>query len=702
MKKNHWRLLLALVISTASYVGTEIAFKNKTDSRHSDAKSVARLNMSVNEVQRKPTQRVIWESINKNDELYAGEAVRTAPGAEAQLFFPQQGTTIHLDPDSLVVLEQNDKGLSLDFLQGNMFVQSAQNSNDSLTLKTGSGEIKLKSADLSMSKAKDGNVNLEVHRGEAELNQGSKTTSLTKDKTAVLTQTGVNSSERLQVVSPQAGDSIYLNLSKGEKLTLNWKPLPATYSVAIEWGSTRGTMKKLEALQADGKDGKLSFIAKAGSWNLRVLATSSDSKLPPMASAVIPFRIQAKSAPSLSEPRDGSLVRKTEANMPVGFKWLTRHKFESQVIEISTNQNFKTIAAQQVLSGEASSHGTTLADGTYYWRVSGYLKVKDKVETLTSNKFSFKVTSQQESKPPQLKFPQPGQRLSYIDTQKSGVTFKWESPEGNERYKLSVQYKEGNGWISVADKEVEELTHHLSNLKPGSYQWKVATVDSKGGEARFSNPSPFLIEEIPKLEWADNLPGGIYEYPTPTPSLMAHWKPVADPLSTYRYRIANSDEVLETAEWKTTKQNLFDIPVANDGSYLAQAEALNDKGQTVAQSDIKTYIVKRRPLLPAPLWTSNDPLKSDAKGNVKLGWEHVQGAQNYVMILESPDGKVVDQQEIRRNTASLSRLKPGEYQVHVKCVDSLKRLGLESVKRKIQVPATSDIRAPKIKAMKVK
>src|SRR6185437_15575918 len=105
-----------------------------------------------------------------------GEAIRTAPNADAQLFFMKSKTTVHLDPDSLIVLEKNNSGLSLDFLQGNMFVQSSAQGHDGLTLKTGNGEIKLKSADLSLSKAQNGHVQLEMHRGVAELQQGSKKT----------------------------------------------------------------------------------------------------------------------------------------------------------------------------------------------------------------------------------------------------------------------------------------------------------------------------------------------------------------------------------------------------------------------------------------------------------------------------------------------------------------------------------------------
>src|SRR3954468_13264539 len=125
MKKNLWRVAVALIISSGGFVGTVVWFESgKAESQRGDKRPRARLNNSNNEVQRKPLKRVIWESINRNDELFPGEAVRTAPNADARLFFLKSGTMVHLEPDSLVVLEETEKGLSLDFLQGNLFVQS--------------------------------------------------------------------------------------------------------------------------------------------------------------------------------------------------------------------------------------------------------------------------------------------------------------------------------------------------------------------------------------------------------------------------------------------------------------------------------------------------------------------------------------------------------------------------------------------------
>ena len=161
---------------------------------------------------------------------------------------------------------------------------------------------------------------------------------------------------------------------------------------------------------------------------------------------------------------------------------------------------------------------------------------------------------------------------------------------------------------------------------------------------------------------------------------------------------------MESEIFHTTRQTLFDIPVPAEGMYQAIVEAVGAKGQLLAQSSIKEIEVKSRPLLPAPEWAFNTPpvLQADGKGSLTFAWQQVDGAAKYLMILETDDGKILEQKEISRTTASFNRLKPGQYQVHLKSVDELQRPGPDGEKRKLEVPNTSDIRAPKFKAMKVK
>jgi hypothetical protein len=708
MKKNLSRLIVALVISSGCYFATDRIFRESGgDDANGNRKAVAHLSDSTNEVQRKPVKRVIWQSVNKNDDLFPGEAIRTAPNAEAQLFFMKTGTKVHLDPDSLVILEETDKGVSLDFLQGNMFVQSTEKGGEGLTLKTGNGEIKLKSADMSLSKNQNGHVNLEVHRGEAELNQGTKKTSLNKDKSAELSDQGVSvANDRMQVFRPLAGETLYLDLAKSDKLDLGWKPLPPGYTVSIELGTTRGNLQKLATTSAPGEAGKILLSAKPGRWYVKIVAKSDNPKLPILASSAIPFTVEPKSPPSLVEPRQDALIIKQTPSDPVTLKWFGRHKFSGQYLEIATDAQFKNIkVSEKELAGHLDTYAAKIDEGNYFWRVTSYLTLNGKSEGLRSTVGKFTVTAKLNITPPTPASPTNDQHLSFLDTQKTGVPLKWQNPRGVERVKAVVEHKVGDTWKTVMDRELETTSVQVPDLQPGQYRWKISSMDPKGGESKPGPTLQFTIEDVPKIEWLAKSPSADteYEFETPTPSLRAQWKAPATPPASYRFKVA-LEGATDGAVWQNTKQALLDIPVPAEGRYQAVVEALNAKGQLVAQSDLKIFVVKRRPLLPAPQWSATTPniLKADGKGNLTLGWEQVEGAQNYLMILETDDGKVLQEKEISRNTASLSRLKPGQYKVHLKSVDGLKRMSLGGDKRKLEVPNSSDIRAPKIKAMKVK
>lgn len=704
MKKHIRRLTFALVISTTCFMATVAWFHSGKDTSKSTLKSpVARLNENINEVQRKPVKRVIWENISNNDDLFAGEAVRTSAASEAKIVLLKTGATIHLEPDSLVVLEENDKGLSLDFLAGNLFVQGGgENLGDGLTLKTGGGEIKINSADMSLSKDRSGKINLEVHRGSAQLQQGSQTVSIDKDKAAVLSASGLSvDKDRIQILSPKAGETVLLMPSRGEKINLSWQPLPAGYVVEAEVGATRSNLRKL-GLSSPGDKNTLAFSQKPGKWFLRLTARSADPNQPQLASSVIPFTVDSKNPPFLIEPLKEASVLKGSPEEPVLFRWVKKHSFQSQVVEVASDPSFKSVIHKKVVDSLTEKVDFPVVDGSYHWRVTGFLKIGEKLEPLSSPAASFTVNSKWEIQPPIPVYPTAGMRLSFLDVQKRGVNFKWKAPPGVKRFQISLHKKAADGLKPIHDQHVNATFTKLSDLVPGQYVWKIASHHEGSGQTKSTEPIEFSIDELARLEWADNLKEE-YEFSTPAPSLAAQWKPLMGPY-TYRYRVTPEGQAPDANGWKSTKQNFFETAVAEEGRFVAVVEALNGQGLTVSATDAKIFQVKRKPLLPPPIWASETPpvVKADAKGNLSLGWQPVDGATSYLMVLQTPEGEVIEERPITRNLASINRMKPGEYKVQLKSVDGLKRAGPGGEAKIIQVPDTSDIRAPKIKKMKVK
>lgn len=702
MKRNLKRLILALMISTSCFTATVVWFHLEKGEQHADDREpVARLNESTNDVQRKPLKRVIWESVSKNDSLYGGEAIRTSSNAEAEIVLVKTGTVIHLEADSLVVLEENDRGLSLDFLEGNLYVESADGAktDDSLTLKAGKGEIKMNAADMSLSRAENGQVNMAVYKGQAELSQGSEKIALNKENSVTMSEQGVSvDKDRIQILSPQPGEPMLLNLNNGEKAQIKFTSLPAGYKVAAEWGPNRHNLQPI-GVEGPGDTGSLSFNTKAGRGFLRLTATAEG--LPNKTSLVIPFNVDPKSSPTLLEPSAASAIVLDGARKQVQFKWINRHQYESQVFEVATDAQFKNVKQSKSFRNETMAVEMPLEKGNYYWRVTGFLKIGDKSEPLASKGVPFAVQTNREVMPPALLAPADKQHLSYAETQKKGLIFKWQPSPLTKRYAVLVKYRGSNGTRVVLEQDVEGAEAKIAEAVPGVYEWTVGSIDPKDNSEKTSTVATFTIDEMSKVEWAENPP--LYHYITPEPSLRAEWKR-SEGVTAYRYHVAPEEDAGGEPTWKEVSQNFFEVPVKAEGNYVAIVEALNARGDVLAQSKPKIFTVQRLPLLPAPQWTRGAPevFKTDAKGNLTFGWEKVEGAEHYLMVLENEEGKVVEQKKITRTTASFSRLKPGQYKVKLKSVDSKQRSSENSSSKELKVPATSDIGVPKIKSMKVK
>lgn len=514
------RLIIAIFISAGCYGANLAWFKldNSPIKSETGKSPIARLSAADNDVQRKPQTRIIWQSLAKNDDLFTGEAVRTSDKAEAKIHLLKSGATISMEPNSLIVLEENEHGINLDFLEGNLFIAQSENSaNEDLTLKTKSAEVKIGAAtEVSASHAEDGQIDLAVVKGQAELQQGNKTLKLDPLHSAQIGSTDSKIEiRRLQILSPRTSEPLTLDLIKGEKVEVKFSPPPPGYKVNAQWGPSRADLIHSSAI-VDADSGRWMLPVKSGKWFLRISATSEDKVQPSYSSPTISFTVGQKAVPTTAM--------------------------------VKPNQEFKA-------------------------------------------------------------------------------------------------------------------------------------------------PPPNVVPQA-KMVWAKV--DSIQEYSSAQPSLFVQWLPF-DHAHMYRYRL--NDE----KTWITTKQTSISISVPADGDYHFKAEAIDESGNTIAELEPRIFSLRKSPLLPAPRWLNADTiLKSDEQGNLNIEWHKVEGAKYYLMILETEDGKVIDKKEIKRTTASLSSMKPGQYRIKIKSVDSALRESVNSAEREFSVPKVSELKAPRIKNVKVK
>lgn len=700
------RLIIAFIISLTCFASTIYWYRSTAPKKRARVQknAIATLVGFDNIVQRKPVSQVIWEGITKDDELFSGESIRTASSSEARIQFLKSGTVIELEPNSLIVLEESEGEVALNFLKGNIFLNqeaSSSNATAALTIKTGQNEIKVSKAQLSLSKAKENaDVNLEVFGGQAQLTQkDGQTLELDKSKSGTLTQKGLDvSQQKLEVLSPLPGDPVYFDPVKGETLPVTWNKLPPGYVVTFHSGTRRSKLTRQPNLSANGEKGQMQVQPKAGKFFWRIIAESTNKNLPLLKSPIFPIKMIAKLAPTPILPKDqDQLVLDNDLNK-VKFKWANKSRLENLYLQVAKDKALKNIVLEQALPSKRNSMDLELKEkGLYYWRITGYMNINGKSEALASSLQNFQLGFKQVLTPPKLKSPINGYNLSYVKSQKSGVTFTWEPVPGIEKYKLKL--------ITPDKKELFydslQSVYNLKDLPFGTYSWSVASVSHNNQLSAYSKDRQFQVKSLPKIEITSEK---IYQYYTAQPELNFEWTTSTNKVNKWRYKLKPKAQKEFDSKWVITSQPSTKVPLKSDGLYEVIIEGITESNKIGARSDLTTLEVKARPLLPAPIYPAHLPpvLKSSASGTIKVVWQPVEGAQMYKVQLKQANGELLSEQNASSNETQFNRLHPGDYKVSVQAIDNHQRPGPYSLEKRVEVPSVSNIKAPTLKGIQIK
>lgn len=449
------------------------------------------------------------------------------------------------------------------------------------------------------------------------------------------------------------------------------------------------------------------------------MAEPTKPGLPVLKSAVIPFAVMAKVPPVQLEPENRAQLVIEAADPTVRIKWANPAKLKSLLVQVAEDPQLKNSILQEPLNDKLNFKDITLnKSGAYYWRLTGFMDIKGKLQPVSSEVRVFQVQVGAELVPPELRSPLAQQSISYNQVVEKGLFLSWDPVAGIPAYQVTIEKGETADrrlasiedvknltFTPILDSEVNSSPVRANDLTSGVYRWTVVSVDSNGKK---SEPAPyrlFTITDVPRVDWALGPEPENYQYYTKKPALIVKWLKGDNPAVTrWRYKLVPEGSDMDSEKWKVTTTTDLRTYVDTEGTWQILVEALNDKNQTVAKSSVKEVNVTPKPLLPSPNFASELPevLKANRKGDLSLRWDPVNGAQKYKLMLKNNKGKKVKEMTLTSTNSDLTRLAPGDYQVFLQSVDEHGRNGPVSTGRTLQVPKTSDIKAPKLKTIQVK
>ncbi len=703
LSKNFKRLSFALAASLTSMAVTfawnhaqlkqsELrAFKNPQE-------PLAKLVNLTHEVQRKPVDRIIWQSVQADEDLYAGETLRTNEGTHASIVFLRSQTVVDLEPNSLIVLEEVSGKVALNFIEGNLFVRAKSTTipDEALTLKSGAHQISLHQTELSLGKQQNRNLNVDILSGSADIESSGKVISVKEGNSGVIMNDRLQTIHHsIHILSPKKGSDLYVDPKQRELLSIQFQPLGSDYTVFFEKGESRSRLNEVRGAVSHGESGRISLPLAPGIVYWRLIATSNQGR-PRLTSQIQKTKILPLSPVSLLSPSQGQTISLESNESGVQFRWTNPGLLERLHLVVSTDPQLKKPLWAKEVSGDQEN--LLLQPGTYYWGVSGNLKKLDR--TLQSGPQWFIVASSKKIPTPIPLSPQPKQLITQLESQDHGIEFSWSPIPSATSYSLVLVWKQmgNNNKRQVINVHKPKHVHH--KLQPGRYLWSVTAFHDQE-PSQPSETLDFLIAPTQTISWID--PTTTFNYLTERPTVELKWTPIAS-ATKYRLKWASQDDHLD----KTTWINLNSTPsttqhLSSDGTFTFVLEALNSQDQVVARSPARIMDIAPLPLLPAPEFTQKDelPIKASNSGLARIEWQPVQGALNYQLTLMSKNSPP-KLSKTNETTQLFSNLYPGEYTLTVQSMDRFGRVGPESERVTIVVPNASHLRAPALKKLEIK
>ncbi|MCC6277939.1 MAG: FecR domain-containing protein [Oligoflexia bacterium] len=697
------KLLLAAALSIAGILLSFLWYKYDLakSSRGDDnnRRLLAHLDSSKNEVQKRSVKRVIWQSIGDEEPLFAGEAVRTGPDAEAKIVF-KSGAEVDLEPDSVVVIDDSDGKVALDFVKGNLFVKGG-GGEGGLALKSGNTSINLSNADVSLGRGSGQDINLQVMRGTAQVSAGDKTLTLDQNNAGRIGAGGVDvQAAFFKISSPQATDRVYIRGDQKEAIGFNFRPVADDFDIRLEVGSKREVLKPMGTV-VKGSVGQIKAILGQGTQYWRLVATNRKDPKQIVFSPTNKLVVVADTPPKIITPVKDSRTALNAETKALDVRWANPSKLIKLQLELAKDSNFKNLVATEFVDDTGVYSLQPKGEGEYFLRISG-LRPGTAIR-INGEVVKFNLSTSLALDAPQLKVPANEARISFEKVMNGGAFLVWETVPGVTKYRLKVDAVQNDKPQNVFEKEVDVTQIRIPNWKAGTYKWFVESIDSKGKHSQPSAVRTFAIEDLPRLVWADGKLEENHQYATLKPSVTVQWK-ANQAVKAAKFVVAVQAEGEDSKKEQASNGLMATVEVPTDGKYLVRAIALDANGKPVAQTDFRKINVIQRPLLPAPNFQERMPasLVATKKGAVGIGWTTVKGAKQTAVILKAPDGKVMKTDKFDGSQGTLTGLLPGQYQVSLASVDESGRMGPAGQARELRVPDTSDVRAPGFKKLKIK
>ena len=607
--------LSLLIVFFSSYLFVQSL--NRTFSR-SDKTPVATVTFKYKAVQRRFLDRAVWDRPQQHSPVYNGDTIRTAPSAEATIYFTDRNI-VELGSSTMIqVFVQNEESqIHLD--TGLVSVETSGDSD--MLISSGNTTAKLsRGSTFRADKNNAGALQFVVEKGSASVSGADGT-----EQAQVLTEGAVmQAGSELPLVMISPGKSVKLldQSARGVDVPFKWhSSLPAGEALVLETSPLGTFAEETQQYPVTGLT-EYTLTGQSRSFYWRLYASGTG----PLDSSAVSGKVSVIAAPSpvLLEPAVEAKYTYSELLPTVRFLWEGNTLAASYLLEVADNPELNNPQFSRFVNTQSVSL-SRFGEGTWYWRVTPryLIGAKNEAEPSKVGFFHIERIAAASETATKVFFPQ-----TVAETARGKeMTFAWKKLSETKSYRIKVA-KDVQMRDVVVDTVVDANSFKLSDaaalLPNGDYYWTVAGINSTGVEMAATLPVKFKTINSDFSLRSIFPPDGYIIADTLCPDIRFTWKTNIEEEKRFQVS-ASADFATLTIDTKTTGNGLEGIRLP-EGTWYWRVVA-DSAGGVVRTAANRMEIAP--PLEKPRLFDIGSTVVVFPEGKNVFAWSSVDGADHY-------------------------------------------------------------------------
>ena len=622
-----------------------------------DKPKIGTISFKEKVAQRKYDDRVVWERVAQNTELYYGDTIRTADFAQATITF-EDGTTLDLYENTMVqVYWTEDHGLQIDVDDGDIQVDASASTNENaVAVKLADGSQVAMDAGSSLAVKADasgGASNVEVKSGTAQITTETGATAALTFGESVNIEKGSNEIKKnpLTVIAP--GKELKLLNVRGETMPVRVEWKTNDDGAVIVQTSRAKDFATIETSLTVSDATSTELSAESGTFYWRVFTDATkDSPVTGRVSVENIARVQGISPAAATQFRYRTTLPR------LGFRWNGNDYAEHYRLLIATTPDMQNAIIDRNVT-DSFANVDTLEEGSYYWQVQPYYALNNIGYAAASDVYHFSIVRNDQIRPPELSAPAENAQIVWRNSIQTN--FIWKSELKEATYDVIVARNAACTDVVYQTQTAEtRLAHEFApqELADGTYYWKIirSAADEDDTQPESEVRAFTVVKYVPQDNKLLYPPEGFSTEQTKLAGTTFMWKladDYADGSAQSVLQISTRADFTSLQLERTTDAVSFDNLLLPQGTYWWRVGAKTADGDVQGLTAPRMFTVFAA--LDAPEFTSprmNQELLSYNKAPVTLTWNKVSGADYYtVRVMNSKDTVVAQNLSVTGDSA---------------------------------------------------